>query len=231
MQFDAGPGERPAYFFLLTKFHPTKNFQRKTFSFAQSVLPMNAHFLTIAAFLLTQFGIVQSMGEIENQVSDCSNYILMEEDDFGRGTLIKSKPIQVGDGLWLSSLSVGSEKKLIVNIVFSGTSDQEIIQNETHEFSLDGSDEKIVVKMTPSEIKNPVFKIETIGGSEYIPISISNSTTYTLIYNMTQETYEHFKTNLLSSIRINSLSADFSFKATKTTKLKIFRNTMACLDR
>ncbi|MDP2041691.1 MAG: hypothetical protein Q8S14_14830 [Algoriphagus sp.] len=192
---------------------------------------MKAHFLTLAAFLLTQFGIVQSKSEKENQFSDCSNYILTEEDDFGRGTLIKSKPIQVGDGLWLSSSSVGSEKKLIVNIVFSGTSNQAINPNETHEFSLDGSDEKILIKMTPSEIKSPVSKIETIGGSEYIPISMSNSTTYTLIYDLTHETYEHFKTNLLNSIRINSLSADFPFKATRKTKLKFFRNTLACLDR
>lgn len=159
----------------------------------------------------------------------CSDYSVSEVDDFGRGRLVKTKAIRVGDGLWVSTSSIGDEKKLTVNLVFSGASTRKIKPDEIHEFSLDNSGEKIIILMTPNEIKNPVFQTQSTGGIDYSPVQISTTTTYELVYNLTNENFEIFKTHLLNAIKIGSLSSDFPIQADRKSKLKLFRSTVACI--
>lgn len=192
---------------------------------------MNSYILILSVILFQFFETLQSKEKSNSFSTICSSHVYIEEDDFGRGTLMKTKPIRVADGFWISSSSVGDEKKLYVSLVFTGTSNHQINPTEVHEFSFDSSAGKIIVQMTPSEIKSPVSKTQVTGGSEYIPLSTSNTTTYTLIYDLNEESFLYFKTNLLSSIRINSLSSVFPFKATRITKLNLFRNAMACLEQ
>jgi len=185
---------------------------------------------TLGAILFLQVENSQLLNEkavVSNNV--CSDYAVSEVDDFGRGTLTKTKAIRIGDGLWVSTSSIGNEKKLTVNLVFSGTSNQEIKPDEIHEFSLDNEGEKIIIKMTPSEIKNPVSQTLSTGGIDYNPVSIMTTTTYELVYNLTDETFGIFKSHLLNAIRIDSLSSGFPFQADRKSKLKLFRSAVACI--
>jgi hypothetical protein len=190
---------------------------------------MTSRFLILLLVFLAQLSLAQSSSQQVILSPSCSTYATVETDDFSGKTLIKTNSMRVGNGIWLASSKIGSEKKLILTLVFSGSTDQEIDPAETHLFSLDTSSEKIILELTPEEVKSPVSQTYSSGGTEYLAVSISTTTTYEMTYTLSEEAYDLFLTHPLSAIKINSLSSDFPFKADRKGRLKAFRNSLACI--
>lgn len=190
---------------------------------------MTFRFLLLSLVFLTHLSLAQSSNQQVILSPSCSTYATVETDDFTGKTLIKTNSMRVGNGIWVASSKVGSERKLILTLVFDGATDQEIDLEETHLFSLDDSTEKIILELTPEEIKSPVSKTHSSGGTEYLGVSISTTTTYEMSYILSEETYDLLEAYPLSSIKINSLSRDFPFKADRKGRTKAFRNSLACI--
>jgi len=194
---------------------------------------MKNQILIVIATLFSLSSFAQKLTKEEKaKKSLCNKHSETIADDFGEGTIIRTKVIRVGPALWVAASRLGNEKKLIISLTVSGSASNVIMSDEIHEFSLYNDKGKVVLKLSPDVDSKPVANTISTGGgygTSSTPVRISTFTSYSLSYKMTDETMEYFTNYILKAIRIKSIYGEYPIVVDNEDRAKLFQEVIGCI--